>query len=151
MASIVLEPAVWSKRRKRAAELKERWPFASEVLAFYELLLDVQEAGCREASRDLPQPAEVAAYAAERIVPRVVEVSVAGGPAAMSAAVLERFHAADFEAVVRGWLRGEELSPIERYLARKRIRRNVVLTTPHFASAPMIVPSLVSPRWPMTS
>ena len=118
MASIVLEPAVWSKRRKRAAELKERWPFASEVLAFYELLLDVQEAGCREASRDLPQPAEVAAYAAERIVPRVVEVSVAGGPAAMSVSVLERFHAADFEAVVRGWLRGEELSPIERYLAR---------------------------------
>lgn len=39
--------------------------------------------------------------------------------------------------VVRAESRTEEV--IESYLARKRIRRNVVLTTPHFASAPMIV------------
>jgi DNA-binding transcriptional LysR family regulator len=39
--------------------------------------------------------------------------------------------------VVRAESRTEEV--IERYLARNRIRRNVVLTTPHFASAPMIV------------
>lgn len=39
--------------------------------------------------------------------------------------------------VVRAESRTEEV--IERFLARKRIRRNVVLTTPHFASAPMIV------------
>jgi DNA-binding transcriptional LysR family regulator len=39
--------------------------------------------------------------------------------------------------VVRAESRTEEV--IERYLARKHIRRNVVLTTPHFASAPMIV------------
>ena len=40
-------------------------------------------------------------------------------------------------AVVRFESRSEEV--IERYLARRRIRRRVVLTTPHFASAPMIV------------
>jgi DNA-binding transcriptional LysR family regulator len=40
-------------------------------------------------------------------------------------------------AVVRAESRTEEV--IERYLARKKIRRKVVLTTPHFASAPMIV------------
>jgi len=40
-------------------------------------------------------------------------------------------------AVVRAESRTEEV--IERYLARRRIRRNVVLTTPHFASAPIIV------------
>ena len=39
--------------------------------------------------------------------------------------------------VVRAESRTEEV--IERYLARKRIRRRVVLTTPHFASAPIIV------------
>ncbi|HEY6457981.1 MAG TPA: LysR family transcriptional regulator [Steroidobacteraceae bacterium] len=39
--------------------------------------------------------------------------------------------------VVRAESRTEEV--IERYLTRNRIRRNVVLTTPHFASAPMIV------------
>lgn len=40
-------------------------------------------------------------------------------------------------AVVRAESRTEEV--IERFLARKRLRRNVVLTTPHFASAPIIV------------
>lgn len=40
-------------------------------------------------------------------------------------------------AVVRAESRTEEV--IERYLARKKIRRRVALTTPHFASAPMLV------------
>jgi DNA-binding transcriptional LysR family regulator len=40
-------------------------------------------------------------------------------------------------AVVRAESRTEEV--IERFLARKRIRRRVVLTTPHFASVPPIV------------
>jgi DNA-binding transcriptional LysR family regulator len=40
-------------------------------------------------------------------------------------------------AVVRAESRTEEV--IERYLARRKVRRNVVLTTPHFASAPIIV------------
>jgi DNA-binding transcriptional LysR family regulator len=39
--------------------------------------------------------------------------------------------------VVRAESRSEEV--MERYLARRRIRRRVVLTTPHFASTPMIV------------
>lgn len=39
--------------------------------------------------------------------------------------------------VVRAESRTEEV--IERYLARKKIRRQVVLTTPHFSSAPIIV------------
>ena len=40
-------------------------------------------------------------------------------------------------AVVHAESRTEEV--MERYLARKKIRRRVVLSTPHFASAPMIV------------
>jgi DNA-binding transcriptional LysR family regulator len=40
-------------------------------------------------------------------------------------------------AVVRAESRTEEV--IEQFLTRKRLRRNVVLTTPHFASAPMVV------------
>ena len=39
--------------------------------------------------------------------------------------------------VVRAESRSEEV--MERYLARRRLRRRVVLTTPHLASAPMIV------------
>jgi DNA-binding transcriptional LysR family regulator len=40
-------------------------------------------------------------------------------------------------AVVRAESRTEEV--IERYLARKKIHRRIVLTTPHFASAPIII------------
>jgi len=40
-------------------------------------------------------------------------------------------------AVIRAESRTEEV--IERHLARKKIRRRIVLTTPHFASAPIIV------------
>ncbi len=40
-------------------------------------------------------------------------------------------------AVVRAESRTEEV--IESYLARRKIRRQVVLSTPHFASAPIIV------------
>ncbi len=40
-------------------------------------------------------------------------------------------------AVVHAESRTEEV--IERYLARQRIQRRIVLTTPHFASAPIIV------------
>jgi DNA-binding transcriptional LysR family regulator len=40
-------------------------------------------------------------------------------------------------ALVRAESRTEEV--VERYLARRRIRRRIALTTPHFASAPMIV------------
>lgn len=40
-------------------------------------------------------------------------------------------------AVVRAESRTEEV--IERYLARRKLRRQVVLTTPHFSSAPIIV------------
>lgn len=118
MARAVLEAGPWSKRRKRTEHLKERWAFATEVLSFYGQLLDVQENAYAAASSDLPQPSEVAAYAAARIVPRVVELSVASGPPALSASVLEKFHEADFEAIIGRWLRGGELSSIERYLAR---------------------------------
>ncbi|MFL6617702.1 MAG: LysR substrate-binding domain-containing protein, partial [Povalibacter sp.] len=40
-------------------------------------------------------------------------------------------------AVVHAESRTEEV--MERYLARKKIRRTIVLSTPHFASAPIIV------------
>ncbi len=53
----------------------------------------------------------------------------------------ERFRIQEFtrldHAVVRAESRTEEV--IERYLGERKLRRRVVLTTPHFASAPLIV------------
>lgn len=112
----VLVASPWPKRRARAATLGERWPFAADVLAFYGLLLEVQEQAYARALT--AAPADVATYAAEHVVPRIVEVSVQSGPPALTAAVLRCFDVADFSALIGRWLRNEDLEPIERYLAR---------------------------------
>lgn len=118
----MIEPLVdvsrWSLRRKRAEELRERWSFAAEVLAFYAAIADVQEAAFVAVFDNLPSPQSLSAYAAERVVPRIVETSIANGPPAMTDSVLGSFHEADFEGVIDSWLRGEELGAVERYLAR---------------------------------
>lgn len=57
-------------------------------------------------------------------------------PIAASKLTIKQFMQLE-HAVVRVESRTEEV--IERYLARKKIRRRIVLTTPHFASAPIIV------------
>jgi formate dehydrogenase maturation protein FdhE len=83
------------------------------------MLLDVQERAFAAACDAPPDPSAVAAYAAERILPGVIEVSVAGGPPTLMASVLERFHEVTLNAMLERWLRGDvELAPVERYLAR---------------------------------
>jgi FdhE protein len=109
---------IWAERRARAVELQERYAFASGVLAFYAALLDVQEAAFLAAVRDRPKPEDAAAYAAQCVVPRVIELSAQSGPARLLAAVAERFHEADFESIMSAWLSGEELSGVDRYIAR---------------------------------
>jgi FdhE protein len=118
MARVLTETDRWSKRRKRTEELKERWPFALEVLTFYGRLLDVQEHAYAAAYEDAPPPEAVVAYIAERVSPRVIEVSVADGPPALAGAVLERFHECDVSEYIGGWLRGADLDSVARYLAR---------------------------------
>jgi hypothetical protein len=114
----LLETASWSERRRRAEELRERWPFAGEVLTFYGALLPVQEAIFALAQTGLPAPGEVAAFAAEHAMPRIVEISVTSGPPALMGSVLERFHEADAAELVRSWLNGDQLSAVETFLAR---------------------------------
>ncbi|MGZ3510238.1 MAG: hypothetical protein ACXWNJ_18010 [Vulcanimicrobiaceae bacterium] len=108
----------WAQRRKRAEVLAESWPFAADVLALYMRLLDAQEAAYERTREDAPQAQAVPAYCAERVVPRIVEVSVADGPALLVEGVLQCFDELDFEETIAKWLRGEELPAIERFLAR---------------------------------
>lgn len=115
----MVDASPWTLRRKRAGELRDRWPFAAEVLAFYGALLEVQEDAAARASLDRPQPGDVAAYACARVMPRIIELSVASGPAAMSASILASFDRVELEEIVLRWLRTDEtLSAVERYLAR---------------------------------
>jgi formate dehydrogenase maturation protein FdhE len=108
----------FADRRRRAAELKERYGTAAEVLSFYAHILEVQESAFGAASTALPEPENVAAYAAEYVLPQIVDVSTAVGPPQLVQSVLERFEEADFEDVLSRWLRSEALDGTDRFLAR---------------------------------
>ena len=118
MNAALLETGEWANRRRRAEELTARWPFSAGVLTFYAALTEVQERAYLAALEDAPRPEAVAAYAAERVMPRIVELSAASGPPALVTTVLERFDELDFAGAIDAWLRSDELAPIERYLAR---------------------------------
>jgi uncharacterized protein (UPF0212 family) len=94
-------------RRTRVEALRERHPFAAELLMLYGALLEVWD-GVGE-----PDPGDVAGWAAERVVPGVVEATAAAGPPALAEAVRGRS-----EDALAGWLAGAELDPVDRYLAR---------------------------------
>jgi FdhE protein len=66
----------------------------------------------------VPVREKVAAYAVERVLPKIIEASITSGPPAMTDSILEGFHDSDFEPVIEAWLRGEELGAVQRYLAR---------------------------------
>jgi formate dehydrogenase maturation protein FdhE len=117
----MLQPVLdkrWSERRERAQELAQRWSFAAEVLGFYAALLDVQERAFENALADRPRPEAFASYAAERVLPGVIETSVTSGPPAMTESVLTSFNEVEFEPAIEAWLRGESLGPVEQFLAR---------------------------------
>jgi hypothetical protein len=109
--------SVWAQRRLRAEELQARHPFVAEVLKLYLALLEVQEDAWQAACESPPDPEEVAPWVQARVLPRVVEATLAAGPASLREAVRDRPAEADRGALA-GWLAGAELDPIDRYLAR---------------------------------
>jgi ribosomal protein L37E len=108
----------WTDRRLRAEALRDRHAFASELLTLYLALTPVQEDAWHAACESPPPPAELAGWAAARVLPRVVEATVAAGPAALREAVVRRFADDAIDDALAGWLAGEELEPVDRYLAR---------------------------------
>jgi Protein involved in formate dehydrogenase formation len=90
--------------RARAEVLRDRYPFAVEVLTLYLALLDVWEAP------DAPP---------DRVLAQVVRATVAHGPEPLAKAVVE---VDGGEALLTAWLSGAELDPVERYLARATAR-----------------------------
>jgi hypothetical protein len=111
-------PSPWAAHRRRAEALRERYPFAAEVLAVYLALLDVWEDGWDLARSDRPQPQQLAGWAAERVLPRVVKATEATGPEALATAAHDLLDAGGLAESLAGWLAGGDLPPVERYLAR---------------------------------
>ncbi|MBC5805560.1 MAG: hypothetical protein DLM53_00675 [Candidatus Eremiobacter antarcticus] len=111
----------WTQRRRRAQELREAWPFSAEVLGFYGALLDAQEAAWSQARMDVPAPADVISYTRVRVLPAIFEATVRSGPSKLVQSLLERYEVADFESIAKAWLDGNELLPVERYIARAAV------------------------------
>lgn len=109
---------VWSARRRRVDQLRSRYPFAAELLSLYGALLDVQEPAFLAAQEAEVSPAEVARFATAAVLPGLVQVTATHGPARLVGEVRERLASVDPVALIEGWLRGAEQSPVDRYLAR---------------------------------
>ncbi len=126
----VLEAAVaanpWPLRRERAAELAERYPHAAEMLRLYRALTVVQEA-----AYSIPTPQNVAAYAAENVLPAVIDVTVEAGPRALRDGVIALYASANLEEMIQRWLDEKPLNPFETYLARASASPLLEAVTPH--------------------
>jgi Protein involved in formate dehydrogenase formation len=118
--SAAIEAAVspWAARRLRADDLRARLPFAAELLTLYLALVEVQEDAWAAARESPPHPEELARWAAARVLPAVVEATVAAGPAALGDVARARVADGTAGDALAGWLAGAELEPVDRYLAR---------------------------------
>ena len=108
----------FAARRRRAEQLRERYPFAGEVLTLYLALLDVQEPAFEAVALQRPEPHAVPGLIAGNVLPPVIEATLAAGPPALAQAVVGRYHSAELGDLVARWLRGAEQSMVDRYLAR---------------------------------
>src|SRR5262245_38124258 len=110
--------SVWAAHRRRAEALRERHAYAGEVLTCYLALLDAWEQGADLARTQRPQPQQVAQWATERVLPSVVAATEAAGPEKLARATRGVFDEGQLGLALVAWLAGEELAPVERYLAR---------------------------------
>jgi Protein involved in formate dehydrogenase formation len=108
----------WTTHRGRAQALRDRHPFAAEVLGLYLALLDAQEDIWDAVRADPPPPARLAAWSVKHAVPRVLKATEMAGPEALAEATRDLVEAGGAKAALAGWLTGRELPPVERYLAR---------------------------------
>ena len=116
----------WTAHRRRAEVLRDRHPFAAEVLAVYLALLDVWEAGWDAARQDRPEPRQLARWAAGRTAPPVVKAAEATGPEPLAEAACGLLGNGRLEGSLAAWLAGGDLTPAERYLARASLHAPLV-------------------------
>jgi FdhE protein len=110
--------SLWAARRRRAEALRARHPFAAELMTLYLALLPVQEDAWGAAREGAPAPDELPRWASARILPGVVDATVAAGPARLGEAARTRLAEGSVEHALAGWLAGAELDPVDRYVAR---------------------------------
>jgi FdhE protein len=92
------------------------------VLALYVALLDVWDEAEDAAHQERPEPPALAGWAAGRVLPRVVEATAKAGPEPLAGATRKLLEAGGTSEPLAAWLAGDELAPVERYLARATLR-----------------------------
>jgi len=118
MASSAVAAGPYAERRGRTRELRNRYPFALELLDFYGALLGVQEQAFDGARLAKPAARHLVAYVAEMVMPSVADVSIAAGPQKLREAVAARIESSDSRELVAAWIGGKEQPMVDRYLAR---------------------------------
>jgi FdhE protein len=110
--------AVSEQRRERSVALRARYPFAAQMLTLYETLLKAQLLGVEAAGIVEATPEAIAVAAAEHIMPLVIDATLVEGPPHLVSAVSERFSKGGLVEIAARWLADDELSDVDRYLAR---------------------------------
>ncbi|TYB52396.1 formate dehydrogenase accessory protein FdhE [Nonomuraea sp. PA05] len=101
--------------RERASQLRERYPHAREVLGLYLALVEVWESADPRGEASLT-------WAAAEVLPRVMAATAASGPRPLAEAIAANGRRAGGVALLAAWVAGEELTPVERFLARATMR-----------------------------
>jgi hypothetical protein len=135
MARSAVAAGPYAERRVRTRELRNRYPFALELLDFYGALLGVQEQAFDEARSAKPDARHLVAYVAEMVVPSVADVSIAAGPEKLREAVAARVESTDSREMVAAWIGGEEQLMVDRYLARASMGPVLEALGPEVAAA----------------
>jgi hypothetical protein len=139
MEQLARDYSPYPDRRRRAEHLRSRQPHAADVLALYLALLDVQEEVFQAVRERPPGAGSIRAYVAERVIPGVLDATLAAGPPKLAEAVVGRYHSADLEELVGRWLRSSQQSLSDRYLARAAT--TPVLEAVSFADLATICPT----------
>ncbi len=118
MSAVAERVTTYAERRRRAAELAERYDFAREALALYGAVAEAQERVFERARADRPSALALAAYVVRAALPDVMSAVMSAGTETLREAVLLRFHDGDLERMVTSWLRGESQDGTDVFLAR---------------------------------
>lgn len=118
MTAAVSVDGRWAARRARSRDLQARFPYAAEVLGLYDALLDVQESAFDAARTSPPDPSAAGSYIAATVLPRIIGVTAQAAPERLAEAVSRGLGDGDRERIVAGWLRSDDQTPVDRYLAR---------------------------------
>jgi formate dehydrogenase maturation protein FdhE len=118
LSAVAERTTSYAERRRRAAELAERYDFAREALALYGALAEAQGRVFERARADGPTVDDLAAYVVRVALPDVMGAVMGAGTETLCEAVLVRFHDGDLERMVTSWLRGEVQDGTDVFLAR---------------------------------